>query len=142
MGPHEGEERHDRSVFEDAEEGHAWYRIDLFFHRRLRCLVVVDLKLGKFTRADAGQMHPYLNYSREHWMLVGKNPPVGIILCAEYRTALPEERVLVEAVETTCKDVVPRICAPTLMRQRCPRLRKWLKNGPVGANTPRSFGSS
>jgi predicted nuclease of restriction endonuclease-like (RecB) superfamily len=45
--------------------GNEWYRVDLlFFHRRLRCLVVVDLKLGKFTHADAGQMHVYLNYAR------------------------------------------------------------------------------
>jgi predicted nuclease of restriction endonuclease-like (RecB) superfamily len=35
-----------------------WYRVDLlFFHRRLRCLVIIDLKLGRFTHADAGQMH-------------------------------------------------------------------------------------
>jgi predicted nuclease of restriction endonuclease-like (RecB) superfamily len=35
-----------------------WYRVDLlFFHRRLRCLVIFDLKLGRFTHADAGQMH-------------------------------------------------------------------------------------
>lgn len=35
-----------------------WFRIDLmFFHRRLRCLVIVDLKVGKFSYADAGQMH-------------------------------------------------------------------------------------
>ncbi|MDP2110229.1 MAG: PDDEXK nuclease domain-containing protein [Thiobacillus sp.] len=38
-----------------------WFRVDLvFFHRRLRCLVIVDLKVGKFTYADAGQMHLYL----------------------------------------------------------------------------------
>jgi predicted nuclease of restriction endonuclease-like (RecB) superfamily len=61
-----------------------WFRIDLlFFHRRLRCLVVVDLKVGKFSYADAGQMHMYLNYAREHWMKEGENPPVGLILCAE-----------------------------------------------------------
>ncbi len=37
--------------------GNEWYRVDLLlFHRRLRCLVVIDLKLGKFTHADAGQM--------------------------------------------------------------------------------------
>ncbi len=45
--------------------GDAWYRMDLlFFHRRLRCLVVIDLKIGKFTHADSGQMHLYLNYAR------------------------------------------------------------------------------
>ena len=61
--------------------GDAWYRVDLlFFHRRLRCLIIVDLKLGKFTHADAGQMHLYLNYAREHWAFPGENPPVGLIL--------------------------------------------------------------
>jgi len=103
--------------------GDEWYRIDLlFFHRRLRCLVIIDLKLGKFTHADAGQMHLYLNYAREHWTLVGENPPVGLILCAEkdsavakyaleglpnkvlaaeYRMTLPKERVLVDQIERT-----------------------------------------
>lgn len=103
--------------------GDEWYRVDLvFFHRELRCLVVIDLKIGKFTHADAGQMHLYLNYAREHWMVAGENPPVGLILCAEkdhavakyaleglpnkvmaaeYRTRLPDEATLVEAVEKT-----------------------------------------
>jgi len=45
--------------------GDAWYRVDLlFFHRRLRCLVIIDLKLGRFTHADAGQMHLYLTIRR------------------------------------------------------------------------------
>ena len=95
-----------------------WYRVDLvFFHRQLRCLVVIDLKVGKFTHADAGQMHLYLNYACEHWVKPGENPPVGLILCsskgdevaryalenlpnkvvaAEYRLALPPEARLLE----------------------------------------------
>lgn len=64
--------------------GEEWYRIDLvFFHRRLKCLVLIDLKLGKFTHADAGQMNLYLNYAREHWTHRDENPPVGLILCAK-----------------------------------------------------------
>ena len=64
--------------------GGEWYRVDLvFFHRRLRCMVIIDLKIGKFTHADAGQMHLYLNYAREHWAHDGENPPVGLILCAQ-----------------------------------------------------------
>ncbi|HEY1171955.1 MAG TPA: PDDEXK nuclease domain-containing protein [Verrucomicrobiae bacterium] len=63
--------------------GQAWYRVDLiFYHRRLRCLVILELKLGEFTHADAGQMHLYLNYAREHWTHKDENPPVGIILCS------------------------------------------------------------
>ncbi len=69
--------------------GTEWYRVDLvFFHRRLRCLVIVDLKLGKFTHADAGQMNLYLNYAREHWTHPHENPPVGLILCSEKDAAV------------------------------------------------------
>jgi predicted nuclease of restriction endonuclease-like (RecB) superfamily len=69
--------------------GDEWYRVDLmFFHRRLRCLVVIDQKVGKFSHADAGQMHLYLNYARENWTQPGENPPVGLILCAEKDSAV------------------------------------------------------
>ena len=103
--------------------GDEWYRVDLlFFHRRLRCLVVIDLKLGKFTHADAGQMNLYLNYAREHWAHEDENPPVGLILCsqkdeavaqyalggltnkvlpAEYRTTLPDEELLAAEIDRT-----------------------------------------
>ncbi|MFH1553032.1 MAG: PDDEXK nuclease domain-containing protein, partial [Candidatus Omnitrophota bacterium] len=63
--------------------GDEWYRIDLLlYHRKLRCLVLIDLKTGKFTHADAGQMNLYLNYAAERMTLPDENPPVGIILCA------------------------------------------------------------
>ena len=103
--------------------GGEWYRVDLlFFHRKLRCLVVIDLKVGKFTHADAGQMHLYLNYAREHWTQADENPPVGLILCAEkddaiakyaleglpnkvlareYKLALPNEKRLAAEIEKT-----------------------------------------
>lgn len=69
--------------------GGEWYRVDLlFFHRKLRCLVIIDLKVGKFSHADAGQMHLYCNYAREHWTQPDENPPVGLILCAEKDDAL------------------------------------------------------
>jgi predicted nuclease of restriction endonuclease-like (RecB) superfamily len=69
--------------------GGKWYRIDLlFFHRILRCLVVIDLKMDEFTHADAGQMHLYLNYAREHWTHPNENPPVGLILCAQKDSAV------------------------------------------------------
>ncbi|NEQ67443.1 MAG: DUF1016 domain-containing protein [Symploca sp. SIO2D2] len=103
--------------------GDQWFRVDLvFFHRRLRCLVIIDLKLGEFSHADVGQMHLYLNYAREHWTLKDENPPVGLILCnrkdeavahyaleglpnkvmaAEYQTTLPDEKLLAEELERT-----------------------------------------
>jgi len=103
--------------------GNAWYRVDLlFFHRSLRCMVVIDLKIGQFNHADAGQMHMYLSYARKHWVREGENPPVGVILCAqkdeavaeyaldelptkvmaaEYRTTLPDEDALAAEIERT-----------------------------------------
>lgn len=69
--------------------GTEWYRLDLlFFHRRLRSLVLIELKLGKFTHADAGQMNLYLNYAREHWSNPDENPPIGLILCSEQDAAV------------------------------------------------------
>ena len=69
--------------------GDEWYRVDLvFFHRRLRCLIILDLKIGKFTHADAGQMNLYLNYAQEHWTHADENPPVGLILCSEKDSAV------------------------------------------------------
>src|SRR5512144_1403056 len=43
-----------------------------------RCLVIIDLKVGKSTHANAGQARLYLNYAREHWTLPEENPPVGL----------------------------------------------------------------
>jgi predicted nuclease of restriction endonuclease-like (RecB) superfamily len=69
--------------------GNTHYRIDLvFYHRILKCHVLVDLKLGEFTHADAGQMNLYLNYYKDQEMTEGDNPPVGIILCARKDDAL------------------------------------------------------
>ena len=55
----------------------------LFFHRRLRCLIAFDLKLGEFQHEYAGQMNFYLNYLREEATHEDENPPVGVILCSD-----------------------------------------------------------
>ena len=108
-----------------------WFRVDLvFFHRRLKCLVLIDLKLDKLTAGDVGQMNLYVNYARHHWTHPGENPPVGLILCAEqgagvaryalegmtnkilaseYRTALPSEAVLTAELIATRKILEGRV---------------------------------
>ncbi len=73
------EARQKRITFDNTH-----YRIDLvFYHRLLRCHVLIDLKMGKFSPADAGQMHMYLNYFKENEAAEGDNPPIGIILCTD-----------------------------------------------------------
>lgn len=113
--------------------GNTWYRMDLvLFHRALRCLVILDLKLGTFTHADAGQMNLYLNYAREHLMMPGENEPVGLILCsdkddavvryamggidakvvaAQYLTALPDPETLRREVVRTKRALETRAAA-------------------------------
>jgi predicted nuclease of restriction endonuclease-like (RecB) superfamily len=60
------------------------FRIDLlFYHRRLRRLIAIDLKIGKFTAADKGQMELYLRWLEKHEMQPGEEPPLGLILCAD-----------------------------------------------------------
>jgi predicted nuclease of restriction endonuclease-like (RecB) superfamily len=59
------------------------YYIDLlFFHRRMRRLVVIELKIGEFKPADAGQVELYLRWLDRHERQPGEEAPVGIILCA------------------------------------------------------------
>ena len=67
------------------------YRLDLlFYHRILKCLVAIDLKIGEFTHADAGQMNLYLNYLKDKEKLSGENDPVGIILCSDKKKTVVE----------------------------------------------------
>jgi len=97
------------------------YSLDLlFYHRGLRCLVAIDLKIGTFTAADKGQMDLYLSWLKERDWREGENEPVGLILCtstrrqhvelllrhgphkmkvAEYLTRLPDKRLLEERLK-------------------------------------------
>lgn len=78
------EARQKRITFDNTH-----YRIDLvFYHRILKCHILVDLKMGAFDHADAGQMNVYLNYYQENEMGEGDNPPIGIILCASKNAQL------------------------------------------------------
>jgi len=59
------------------------YYLDLlFFHRRLRRLVAIELELVKFQAGDKGQMELYLRWLARHAVCPGEEPPIGLILCA------------------------------------------------------------
>lgn len=74
------------------------FYIDLVFYNRLtRSFVLIDLKMGKLSHQDIGQMQMYVNYYERTQMTEGENPPIGIILCAErnravVRFTLPEDK--------------------------------------------------
>jgi len=97
------------------------YRVDLvFYHKILKCSVLIDLKVREYRYSDAGQMNVYLNYYKENEMSEGDNPPFGIILCtskndtlvrystagmddqlfvSKYLVKLPDKKVLEEIVK-------------------------------------------
>lgn len=100
------------------------YYIDLlFFHRRLRCMVVIECKLGSFKAAYKGQVELYLRWLEKHEMVEGENKPIGLILCAgkneehvelmhleesnirvaEYLTKLPSKHLLEEKLKMSVK---------------------------------------
>jgi predicted nuclease of restriction endonuclease-like (RecB) superfamily len=67
------------------------YHLDLLlYHRILRCLVAIDLKIGEFSHADAGQMNLYMNYLKDKEKLSEENDPVGIILCTDKKKTVVE----------------------------------------------------
>jgi predicted nuclease of restriction endonuclease-like (RecB) superfamily len=67
------------------------YRIDLvFYNRLLRCYVLLDLKRGRLTHQDLGQMQMYVNYYDRHVRLEDELPTVGIVLCHDKNDALVE----------------------------------------------------
>lgn len=65
--------------------------VDLvFYHRILKCHILVDLKLEKFSHENIGQLNTYVSWYRQHMMSEGDNPPIGILLCTDKNHALAE----------------------------------------------------
>lgn len=116
--------------FEDRNKkiliGDTYYRVDLvFYHRILKCSVLIELKIDKFEHHHVGQLNAYLNYYKKNEMTKGDNPPIGLLLCAEkdhalveyslagldnqmfvskYRLELPSEKELKTFVEAELKE--------------------------------------
>ena len=88
-------------------DGTDYYLDMLFYHRKLKCLVAIDLKLGKFKPQYKGQMELYLKYLQKHDMQPDENPPIGLLLCSDGNTEhielmmLNEDRIKV-AQYLTC----------------------------------------
>lgn len=90
--------RQKRILLEDDE-----FFIDLvFYNRLLRCFVLVELKTGKLTHQDLGQLQMYVNYYDRQEKQEGENPTIGILLCTDkndtvVRMALPEHNTTILA---------------------------------------------
>jgi predicted nuclease of restriction endonuclease-like (RecB) superfamily len=80
------EARQKRFTFDEEH-----FLVDLvFYNRLLRCYILLDLKIGKLTHQDLGQMQMYVNFYDRQVRLAGENPTIGIILCKTKNRALVE----------------------------------------------------
>lgn len=93
--------------------GNSHYRVDLvFYHRILKCFVLIDLKLGEATHHDIGQMNLYLSYFEREESVEGDGKPVGIVLAAskddilvEYATGNLNAQLFVSTYQLYLPDV-------------------------------------
>jgi predicted nuclease of restriction endonuclease-like (RecB) superfamily len=112
--------------------GDSHYFVDLvFYHRILKCHVLVELKVAAFNHENIGQLNTYVSWYRQHMTSPGDNPPVGILLCtqkdhalAEYALAgldnrlfvsqylleLPKKEAMQEFIERQLAELKPRVC--------------------------------
>jgi len=80
-----------------AAEDEIFYIDLVFYNYLLKCFVIIDLKIGKLTHQDIGQMDMYVRMYEDKFKLKGDNPTIGIILCSEKNEAVAKYSVLNEA---------------------------------------------
>ncbi|MGD2091940.1 MAG: PDDEXK nuclease domain-containing protein [Candidatus Aminicenantes bacterium] len=84
--------------------GDEYFYLDLvFYHRILKCHVLLELKVGEFNHSSVGQLNTYLNYYKQEIMQEEDNPPIGILLCTnkndslvQYATAGMDEKIFIK----------------------------------------------
>ena len=110
------------------------YYLDLlFYHRNLRRLVAIDLKIGPFETGDKSQMELYLNWLRRHEQAPNEDPPIGVILCAGKREQhielleLEKSGIHVASYQTK---LLPKRALEQRLRASLLRARRRLKNQP------------
>ena len=91
--------RQKRVVFEDDE-----FYVDLvFYNYLLKCFVLIDLKIGKLTHQDIGQMDSYVRLYEDLFKVEGDNPTIGLVLCSEKNETIARYSVLKESRQLFAK---------------------------------------
>ena len=81
--------------------GEKYYFVDLvFYHRILKCHVLIELKAKEFNHENIGQLNTYVRYFKRHEMQPGDNPPIGILLCTD-----KDEMLIEYAMDETTNNI-------------------------------------
>ena len=116
--------RQKRIRFEDED-----FYIDLVFYNYiLKCFLLIDLKIGKLTHQDIGQMDGYVRMFEDRDKLEGDNPTIGLILCSEKNDAIAKYSVLNESKQLFASKYM--LCLPTEeeLKKELQRERRLIEN--------------
>ena len=108
-------ERQKRISTEDQD-----FYIDLVFYNfKLKCFLLIDLKIGKLAHQDVGQMDTYVRIFDQHRTEPGANPTIGLILCSEKNEAVAKYSVLTDSQQLFASKYLPFL--PNVIELRCKR---------------------
>lgn len=115
------------------------FYIDLVFYNfKLKCFLLVDLKLGKLSHQDVGQMDTYVRIYDQHKKSHDDNPTIGLILCSEKSEAVAKYSVLTDSAQLFASKYLPYLPTEEELRKELERERAQLQlNDRLQANTER-----
>ena len=116
--------RQKRLAYEDD-----YFYVDLvFYHTILKCYLLVDLKIGRLTHQDIGQMDSYVRLFDDQFTTEGDNPTIGLILCAEKNEAVAKYSVLAEGRQIFAAKYVKYLPTEVELRRELERERRLLES--------------
>lgn len=116
--------RQKRMRFEDED-----FYVDLvFYNYLLKCLVLIDLKIGKLTHQDIGQMDGYVRMYEAHGKVEGDNPTIGLILCSQKNEAVARYSVLNESKQLFAAKYLTCLPTEAELRRELERERQLIEN--------------
>lgn len=124
--------RQKRLRFEDED-----FHVDLvFYNYLLKCFVLIDLKVGKLTHQDLGQMDSYVRMFDAHVRPEGDNPTIGLILCSRKNEAIAKYSVLSEARQIFAAKYVKVLPTERELTRELERERRRIEAGHLGQEKP------
>lgn len=111
--------------FEDED-----FYIDLVFYNfHLKCFLLIDLKIGKLTYQDIGQMDGYVRMFEAHHKVEGDNPTIGLVLCSEKNEAIARYSVLNESKQLFAAKYLTYLPSEKELQKELQRERRLLEKG-------------
>jgi predicted nuclease of restriction endonuclease-like (RecB) superfamily len=114
-------------------DGDHFYADLVFYNYRLRCFFLIDLKIGKLTHQDIGQMDMYVRWFEENEKSSGDNPTVGLILCSEKKEAIAHYSILQESKQIFASEYRMYLPSEKQLRDELKRERMMIEQQTTGA---------